>query len=195
MGYKHQEKEIIKVGYELFRKKGYHNLGINEILTVAKLPKGSFYNFFKSKEVFACRVIEWYGSNNQRWLNNYFKTPKGNSFQAIKDFYLLIFYYNEIDLYTSGCLLNLMSNEVGRSNDTIAAAIEVQFESWMTEIAQFIELGQARGEITKDFKAREIAEYLHMGLYGTYPRMKTNRSRRAMDLWLNINLRALIPHS
>jgi len=193
MGYKHQEAEVIKIGYDLFRKKGYHNLGINEILRAAKIPKGSFYNFFKSKEAFACKVIEWYGSNNQRWLNNYFRTPKGNSIQAIKDFYLLIFYYNEIDLYASGCLLNLMSNEVGRSNAKIAEAIEIQFASWMKEIAHFIELGQARGEITTDFKANDIAEYLHMGLYGTFPRMKVNRSRRAMDLWLGIALRPLHP--
>ena len=64
MGYKHQAEDIINTGMELIRTKGYHNVGINEILKASNIPKGSFYNFFESKEDFARQVVAYYGKNN-----------------------------------------------------------------------------------------------------------------------------------
>ena len=46
MGYKHDKEDILAVGYDVLRKNGYHNVGINQILKEAGVPKGSFYNFF-----------------------------------------------------------------------------------------------------------------------------------------------------
>ena len=57
MGYKHNIEDIIDKGSELFRKKGYNNVGINEILKECDIPKGSFYNFFETKEEFAEKVL------------------------------------------------------------------------------------------------------------------------------------------
>ena len=64
MGYKHNIEDIIEKGTELFRKKGYNNVGINEILNTCDIPKGSFYNFFETKEEFATKVIDNYGTYN-----------------------------------------------------------------------------------------------------------------------------------
>ncbi|MEM7513995.1 MAG: TetR/AcrR family transcriptional regulator, partial [Bacteroidota bacterium] len=64
MGYKHQAEDIINTGMELIRTKGYHNVGINEILKASNIPKGSFYNFFDSKEDFAKKALNSYGSSS-----------------------------------------------------------------------------------------------------------------------------------
>ena len=48
----------------MFRKLGYHNVGINDILKACNIPKGSFYNFFESKEEFAEQVLEYFGEYN-----------------------------------------------------------------------------------------------------------------------------------
>ncbi len=39
---------------------GYHGTGIKEVLDQVKVPKGSFYNYFESKEHFGAEVIRHY---------------------------------------------------------------------------------------------------------------------------------------
>jgi TetR/AcrR family transcriptional repressor of lmrAB and yxaGH operons len=50
---------ILLAGLRLFRKHGYHGVGINEILDLAQAPKGSMYHHFPGgKEAIAVAVIE-----------------------------------------------------------------------------------------------------------------------------------------
>ena len=41
-------------------QQGYHGTGLKEILDAVQIPKGSFYNYFGSKENFAAEVIQHY---------------------------------------------------------------------------------------------------------------------------------------
>jgi len=52
--------------------KGYNDTGIQEIIDKAGLPKGSFYNFFKSKEDFGLLVIDYFMEFYAKILTKYF---------------------------------------------------------------------------------------------------------------------------
>jgi len=71
---------ILTVGIDLFSKKGYHNVGLKEILKMAEVPKGSFYHYFESKEDFGVQVINKYSSqglvNFQQALEDEAVSPK-----------------------------------------------------------------------------------------------------------------------
>src|SRR5689334_21300306 len=41
-------------------KKGFSAVGLNEILSLAEVPKGSFYHYFSSKEEFGVALLERY---------------------------------------------------------------------------------------------------------------------------------------
>jgi TetR/AcrR family transcriptional regulator, lmrAB and yxaGH operons repressor len=50
---------ILQAALLLFRRRGYHGVGINDILAIAKAPKGSLYHHFpKGKDQMAVEVIE-----------------------------------------------------------------------------------------------------------------------------------------
>jgi TetR/AcrR family transcriptional repressor of nem operon len=51
---------ILKAGARLVHTKGYLGTGIQEIAEAAKIPKGSFYFYFKSKEDFGLALIDYY---------------------------------------------------------------------------------------------------------------------------------------
>ncbi len=53
------KQDIIQSGYELFYDKGYGVTGISEITEKIGIPKGSFYNHFKSKEEFGIAVLDF----------------------------------------------------------------------------------------------------------------------------------------
>ncbi len=186
MGYKHNKEEILEAGYQVLRKNGYHNVGINQILKEAGIPKGSFYNFFECKEDFARQVVEYYGCNNGKWIEGLFEESTETPINKLKSFYQLLVYYNEEDEYQGGCLVNTMSNEVGRNSDILASELDKQFKDWLVVIAKVVKEGQEQGEITTKYAALEIAEYLHSGFFGTFSRMKVTRSRVYMDIWLQM---------
>lgn len=66
-GYQTKEK-IIRIAARLFFEKGYNATGINEILTKAEIPKGSFYFHFASKKDLAAKVAEYYSCRLEHWF-------------------------------------------------------------------------------------------------------------------------------
>ena len=183
MGYKHNKEDIISKGTELFRKKGYHNVGINEILKACDIPKGSFYNFFDTKEQFAEHVVEAYGSDSLKMITKALSDKLVSPLERLKRFYAMIIDINEKDGLDSGCLLNNLSIEVGGFNPGISRVTDKNFKIWIEAIAQCVKEGQDNGEIIDTIEAEDIAEYMQAGIYGAFSRMKVNRNRVYLDKW------------
>ena len=51
---------ILAVGQRIMSGKGFSAVGLNEILTEAKVPKGSFYHYFDSKDAFGEALLSSY---------------------------------------------------------------------------------------------------------------------------------------
>jgi TetR/AcrR family transcriptional repressor of lmrAB and yxaGH operons len=64
-------ERLIRAGVELFQAKGYHGVGIVEILTAAGAPKGSFYHHFPGgKEQLAVAAMAWLEGEVTAWLDD-----------------------------------------------------------------------------------------------------------------------------
>jgi TetR/AcrR family transcriptional regulator, lmrAB and yxaGH operons repressor len=60
---------ILQAALLLFRQRGYHGVGINDILIIAKAPKGSLYHHFPGgKDQMAVEVIELVTERLLAWL-------------------------------------------------------------------------------------------------------------------------------
>ena len=182
MGYKYNKEDILNVGFDVFRRNGYHNVGINQILKEAGIPKGSFYNFFETKEDFAQQVIKQYGESNGCWMKDYFDDCSLSPIECLKSFYAMMIDLNEKDDYSGCCLVNNMSVEVGRQNNAIASEANTHFVGWLNILASVVAKGQDLKEITNEFTPLQLAEYLHAGFYGVLSRTKVTRNRVYMDI-------------
>lgn len=183
MGYKYNVEDIIEKGTELFRKKGYHHVGINEILKACNIPKGSFYNFFDTKEEYAGKVIDAYGTESLKMISTALSDMTFSPLERLKRFYAMLIDINEKDGMDAGCLVNNLSIEVGGNNPGISYAADEVFLMWVKEIAKCVKEGQEKGEIIDSMTAEDIAEYMHAGIFGAFSRMKVNRSRVYLDKW------------
>ncbi len=186
MGYKYDKVDIVAKGAELIRKRGYHNLGVNAILKECGIPKGSFYNFFESKEDFAEGILEYYGKMGLDGIQKVLRDENLSPLNRLKKFYGYIIDANEEDGLDAGCLVHNMSVELGGINDRLRQAADKSFRLWLDEISLCIEKGQEQGEIRKDFTPTQLAEYLHAGTYGCFSRMKATRSREFLDEWFKM---------
>ncbi len=53
-------QHILDQGKAIITRKGFAGVGLNEILSAAAVPKGSFYHYFKSKELFGEAMLADY---------------------------------------------------------------------------------------------------------------------------------------
>ena len=62
------KNKLIECAAELFFKNGYNATGINDILKITKLPKGSFYFHFDSKKALAIEVNFYFEKKLEEWI-------------------------------------------------------------------------------------------------------------------------------
>jgi len=58
--YDDTRQHLLDTGHRMMAEKGFTSVGLNEILQTAGVPKGSFYHYFKSKELYGQALLEDY---------------------------------------------------------------------------------------------------------------------------------------
>jgi TetR/AcrR family transcriptional regulator, transcriptional repressor for nem operon len=61
------KERILEAAEEIMLQKSFHSVGLNEILTAVKVPKGSFYHYFQSKEHFGVELLKHYVAEASAW--------------------------------------------------------------------------------------------------------------------------------
>lgn len=183
MGYKHSRADIITKGSELIRQKGYHHVGINEILKTCNIPKGSFYNFFESKEDFVAQSMVAYSEDYNRFIRSFLEDASKSPLERLQNFYTHLIDNNNKEGCKAGCLLTNLSLEIGGINEYLAQIADEQFQKNLAPLIQCIAEGQEEGAITRQFSAAYLAEYLQAGISGAFSRMKVQRNRVYLDKW------------
>jgi len=61
------KERILEAAEEIMLQKSFHSVGLNEILAAVKVPKGSFYHYFQSKEQFGVELLKHYVAEASAW--------------------------------------------------------------------------------------------------------------------------------
>ena len=185
---KYEVEDILSVSRDLIRKQGYHNTGINDILKTTNIPKGSFYNFFNSKEDFMVELLDFYGKGTLDNMVAVMGDTSKEPLDRIEFFYKMMANYNAEEGCVAGCMVNNTLGEVAGLSLKIANACNKQFDGWMEVIARIIEEGQEKGQINDDYPALELAEFAHQNFFGALSRMKATRSLRPTDISIKMTI-------
>ena len=51
-------QKILDAAQPIMASRGFSAVGINEVLSAASVPKGSFYHYFRSKDAFGQALLE-----------------------------------------------------------------------------------------------------------------------------------------
>ncbi len=169
------------------RYSGYHAVGVREIVKACGMPKGSFYNFFESKDQFTSMAIDKYHEAAMDQIKSDL-SGSGNSFNKIKKHFKNLADYYKQKQCTQGCLFINLSSEIGATNQTLGEKIESKYQKWMELLAEEIAKGQKKGEIITSVGAEDLANNLYNSFNGAVTRMKIYKGTKPMDDFISINL-------
>lgn len=178
----HRNK-ILNAGLDVFYEHGFHGSGVQDIVDHAGVPKGSFYNHFKSKEALGLEVLDTYWSAGNAARAELQATGKPPLKRI--DRHLAALGYDK-----NGCLVGNFSAELA-GIDQIRNRIVELFKSWRAEVADCIQEGQLDGTIRDDDKAVNLAEFVVEGMQGAQLKAKieqdpavVSRYRKSIQLFL-----------
>ena len=170
---------------------GYHGTGVKEVLDSVGVPKGSFYNYFESKEQFGAEVIQHYVeqvlANMDAWLGK----PKGDAFSALRRFFKEEVRRHEEEGW-QGCLLGNLGAELGDSKMLCQTAMESGLNRLEARFASVLARAQEQGTVRNDIKPEELASFLLNSYEGALLRMNVERSVKPLRRLNAVGLEGLI---
>ena len=159
----HKDK-IIEAGLAVFHENGYHASGVQTVVDHAGVPKGSFYNHFKSKDELGLEVLGAYWSESEA-MRAALRDPDVKPLDRIEA-HLAAFTVTQ-----SGCLVGNFTSEMANEPQFREALREV-YASWIADFETCIAEGQKDGSIRKDETAEALAEFIVTALEGSVLKRK-----------------------
>jgi len=160
---------------------GYHGTGLKEILDIVKIPKGSFYNYFASKEEFAAEAITHYIEPFIQRLNGHLLDPQLDGLAALKRYYAELITEVEQGDYKGGCLLGNLIGEIGDTSKLCNQSLTVAVNRYKLLQQKALLQAQQEGTVRKDRTAENMANLLVNNWQGALLRMKLEQSTQPLQ--------------
>jgi TetR/AcrR family transcriptional repressor of nem operon len=183
---------LLQVGLRRIRSMGYAATGLTEILDEAKVPKGSFYHFFASKEDFARQVLELYVQDEVKRAERILREGKGAPLRRLRRYFEELIAVYGPTAKVSGCLIGNLSLEMADHSDSIQAVLRASFSGWQAAIAAVLEEAIDRGELPKPTRSQALASFLLNSYEGALLRSKAERSGKPLEEFLHFAFSVLL---
>lgn len=165
-------ENLLEQGIHLLSEHGYHGTGLKLILDTVKVPKGSFYNYFASKEHFAAEILDTYSAQLLQQFDEYAAKSSDSPLELIENVYSIMVKTFEAEGHIKGCLLGNMAAEIGGHSELCTQSMLRTLEQWKSRIVTLIEQAQLIQQVRTDIAANQLADLLWCAWEGALLRMK-----------------------
>jgi TetR/AcrR family transcriptional repressor of nem operon len=169
-------EHIIETGAEIIHRKGFNHTGIQEILTAAGVPKGSFYNYFKSKKDFGLQVIDYFSDHFRQIASQTLEDTSISPLNRIYEFLSAFMDYFESQNFTGGCPIGNLSQEMGDLSPEFRVKLRESIDMIIDAYSQQLSAAQKDGKISKSLDIKETASFIVAGWHGAIIQMKLFQS-------------------
>jgi TetR/AcrR family transcriptional regulator, transcriptional repressor for nem operon len=166
-------EKLLEAGVTLFAEKGYHGTGVKDIVERAGVPKGSFYNYFESKEAFGAAILRHYADEQAaEWKQYSSEADSPDPLLALRFIYERIVADYEACEDRCGCLLGNFAGEIAQSSELCRDTARQTVDEWRVGFADFLRRGQDYGSVRRDLSADAMADFFWNAWEGSLLRMK-----------------------
>ena len=181
--------KLLETALERFLAQGFNGCGVQDITEAAGVPKGSFYNHFKSKEALALEVLDAYGQGNRFELLSDDRVPPVARLRAHFEFLADRF---EGWKFTKGCLLGNFANETADTNPAMRDAMATALERWIAAVGEILRQAQAQGQIDARHDPATLARFLVCAWEGAITAAKVGKTRGPLDDFFTLGFGTLL---
>lgn len=155
---------------------GYHGTGLQEILDAVNIPKGSFYNYFGSKENFGAEVIQHYIDPFITQLAAHLQQSEIDALSAIQLYFTELIAELEKNQFKGGCLLGNLMGEIGDTSEVCQKSLQSAVNRYRNLLQSGLAKAQQQGTVRLDKSAEDMANLLLNTWQGALLRMKIEKS-------------------
>jgi TetR/AcrR family transcriptional repressor of nem operon len=178
------KQKLIKTGADLMHLKGYNNTGVKEILDAAGVPKGSFYNFFKSKEDFGLQVIDYYVGFFFEIFNRHLSDASLPPLDRIRNLLLGFMDFFRANDYTLGCPIGNFAQELGDISPVFREKLKGCLDAMSWQFASVLQDASDANALSKSLDVREAAGFIVSSWEGALVLMKVMKSTAPLETHL-----------
>jgi TetR/AcrR family transcriptional repressor of nem operon len=180
-------RKLLDEGADVFLRQGFHGAGLLEVLSRVGVPKGSFYNYFKSKEEFGAEVVRHYAAEFDVRLDTVAERARKDAPAALKRFFQELTAEFAAAGYGGGCLVGNLAGQLEQS-EVCRSAMEAAMRGWAERLARVVAIGQSQGAVRRDLGADEIAAFVLDSWEGAVLRMRIEHSDQPLLRWIEVVL-------
>jgi TetR/AcrR family transcriptional repressor of nem operon len=169
-------ENLLNQGVTMLMEQGYHGTGLQEILDAVNIPKGSFYNYFGSKENFGAEVIQHYIDPFITQLTIYLEQSETDALGAIRRYFDELIAELEKNEFKGGCLLGNLMGEIGDTSEICQQSLQSAVRRYRDLLQSGLAKAQQQGTVRSDKSAQEMADLLLNTWQGALLRTKIERT-------------------
>ncbi|MCO6000169.1 TetR/AcrR family transcriptional regulator [Actinoallomurus rhizosphaericola] len=177
--------KLIEHAESVFRRQGFNGASVQDITSAAGVPKGSFYNHFKSKQELASEIVRRYGNATDFSMLK----REGSAHERLRAHFAAQAERTSSTGVEFGCLLVTMASETPTAGVEVGSAVRDSITAWAAALAEVIRQGQQAGEFRSEASAEDLATFLIDAFEGGALRGKATgdatASMRSLDLALD----------
>lgn len=174
-------QRILDTAKPIILGKGFAAVGLNELLTAAGVPKGSFYHYFKSKEAFGEALLDNYFSACWERLSEILKGSADSAGDRLMNYWRLWLETQSSEGSDGKCLAVKLGGEVSDLSEPMRMALVRGTGRIVEMIADCIREGRTDGSLSSDIDAEDSALTLYNLWLGATVLTKIRRDRSALE--------------
>lgn len=169
---------IVETALGEFHRIGYAACSVDTITRAAGVPKGSFYNHFKSKEELAVEVVAKYTAE-ARW--NSVTDPALTPLARLRAQFRIMADVLVDHGYTRGCMIGNMGEELADHSEPMRAQVRASLNGWAEDIGDTLRAARAAGELATDADLDMLGRFVLDAWEGALLRAKVVKNDQPVD--------------
>ena len=166
---------------EVLTEQGFAATGIDAVLKRVRVPKGSFYHYFDSKEAFVQQVLQRYAAyfarKLDRWLLDESVLPLRRLSNFVEDAKAGMARHQ----FRRGCLVGNLGQEITALPASFRQTLENVLLDWQVRLANCLTEAVHLGQLRQDSDCDALAAYFWIGWEGAVLRAKLVQDAQPLD--------------
>lgn len=182
---------LLTAGQRTIAHKGWAAVGLNEILAESGVPRGSFYYYFKSKDVFGEAMMQEYFREYLADMDEFFGQQDVPAAERLLQYWRHWRETQSLDDCQGKCLAVKLGAEVSDLSESMRIALKDGTTGITDRIAQMISAGHADGSLSSEIDPARTAQMLYDLWLGASVMAKIHRTMDSVDNAYSITTRIL----